>query len=339
MKSYILQKPKKLVLESKPSQQIPSKEYVKVKVDVAGISTADLEAFNGKCKSELPFTLGRQAVGIISEVYPDGGSEFQKGDKVIIGGFEPCGKCFFCKSGEPHKCENMNVLGYNKDGIFSDFVIVPSSIVYRLPDNMHYETAIFAEYVSMALNIIDKLNLKQGDHVAIMCANQLGFLLAQLITYYQGIAIVIDENKEQLTKLGNENISYTLNSKDKDWKEQVSGITGGRMCDKVVYITESNLSVMDATDICGINGCICLAGFTELTEQCPLANIHNKQINVVSVKHAYGNFPSAINMLATKVVNPKQIVGKVFRFAELPEKMLSTTYDEMKYQCYQFRID
>ena len=73
---------------------------------------------------------------------------------------------------------------------------------HRIPDQMPYTTAIFSEYVSMALNIIDKLNLKAGDHVAIMGASKLGYVLAQLVTYYQGIAIAIDENNEQFENLG-----------------------------------------------------------------------------------------------------------------------------------------
>ena len=194
MKSYTLQKAKKLVLETLPSQAITSNEFVKVKIDLAAITTTDLKIFNGKYKVPMPITLGRQAVGVISEVMPDNVNFLQKGDRVIIEGFLPCGECYFCKTGEKQKCENMHMLGYSTEGVFSDFTIVHHSLLHPIPDQMPDTTAIFAEYVSMALNIIDKLNLKAGDHVAIMGASKLGYVLAQLVTYYQGIAIVVDEN-------------------------------------------------------------------------------------------------------------------------------------------------
>lgn len=339
MKSYTLQKAKKLVLETLPSQAITSNEFVKVKIDLAAITTTDLKIFNGKYKVPMPITLGRQAVGVISEVMPDNVNFLQKGDRVIIEGFLPCGECYFCKTGEKQKCENMHMLGYSTEGVFSDFTIVHHSLLHPIPDQMPDTTAIFAEYVSMALNIIDKLNLKAGDHVAIMGASKLGYVLAQLVTYYQGIAIVVDENAEQLEKLANENINYTQNTTKSNWKENISSVTGGRMCEKVVFLTESKLHFNDAIDLCRKNGTICLAGFLPTYEKCDLTKLHRRQISMVSVRNSQGNFPAAINMLATKKVNVKGMITETFRFAELPEKLMAMTPDETKYTSIQFRID
>lgn len=339
MKTYILQKPKKLVLENLPSVPVRTKDDVKVKIELAAVTNTDLSIFDGKYKTALPLALGRQAVGVVSEALPDNDERFQKGDRVVIESFVPCGKCYFCKTGEEQKCVNMRVLGYTAPGIFSDFVTVPHNLLHRIPDQMHYGTAIFTEYVSMALNVIDALRLSPGDHVAITSANKLGYILAQLVTYYQGIAIVLDENQEQLSKMAEENINYTLNVKKAGWKDNVSGITGGRMCEKVVYIVESQESFNDAIDICAKNGTICLCGFMRTSEKCDLGKIHDRQLNIVSVKNSNGNFPAAINMLATKKVNTARLQGETFRFAELPEKMLAMTEAEAKYSCTQFRID
>lgn len=339
MKSYVLQKPKKLVLENLPSQSLASKSQIKVKIELASVTTTDLAVFNGTLKTTLPITLGRQAVGVISEVMPDNESRFQKGDRVIIEGFLPCGKCYYCKTRQPQKCENMRVLGYTAEGLFSDFVIVPQGLLHRIPDNMPYGTAVFTEFVSMALNVIDKLDLKTGDHVAIFSASKLGYILAQLVTYYQGIAIVIDKNAAQLEKMAAENINYTLNSSKSNWKENVRSITSGRMCEKVVYVTDSRDGFDDAIDVCGINGTICTAGFGHSAEKCDLARIHDKQLTLMSVKSSHGSFLSAINMLATKKINVSALMGDVFRFAEIPEKLLSATEEEVKYSSIQFRID
>ncbi|MBR2371769.1 MAG: alcohol dehydrogenase catalytic domain-containing protein [Clostridia bacterium] len=339
MKSYTLQKAKKLVLETLPSQAITSKEFVKVKIDLAAITTTDLKIFSGKYKVPTPITLGRQAVGVVSEVMPDNANFLQKGNRVIIEGFLSCGECYFCRMGETQKCENMHMLGYSTEGVFSDFTIVHQSLLHLIPDQMPDTVAIFAEYVSMALNIIDKLNLKAGDHVAIMGASKLGYVLAQLVTYYQGIAIAIDNNADQLEKLAAENINYTQNSSKANWKDNIHGITGGRMCEKVVFLTESKLHFNDAIDICGKNGTICLAGFLPTYEKCDLTKLHRRQISMISVRNSQGNFPAAINMLATKKVNVKGMQTETFRFAELPEKLMAMTPDETKYTSIQFRID
>lgn len=338
MKSYVLQKAKKLTLENNPPRSVKSGE-IKVKIELAAITSTDLSIFNGKLKCDLPLILGRQAVGVVSEVSSENTMGLQKGNRVIIEGFLPCGKCYFCKTGQSGKCENMEVLGFTREGLFSDFAVVPASLAHVIPDHMSNATALYTEYVSMALNIIEKIKLRPGEHVAIMSANKLGYILAQLITYYQGIAIVIDNNQQQLDKLAEENINYTLNSKRNSWKENVSGITSGRMCEKVVYLTNAVLNFDDAVDICGINGTICIAGFLPATDTCSLGEVHNKQLTIVSEQTSQGNFSAAINMLATRTVNVTRLNGETFRFAELPEKMLAMTQEEAKYGGIHFKID
>ena len=71
MKTYILQKPKKLVLENLPSVPVRTKDDVKVKIELAAVTNTDLSIFGGKYKTALPLALGRQAVGVVSEALPD----------------------------------------------------------------------------------------------------------------------------------------------------------------------------------------------------------------------------------------------------------------------------
>ena len=74
-------------------------------------------------------------------------------------------------------------------------------------------------------------------------------------------------------------------------------------------------------------------------EKCDLTKLHRRQISMISVRNSQGNFPAAINMLATKKVSVKGMQTETFRFAELPEKLMAMTPDETKYTSIQFRID
>ena len=85
MKSYILQKAKKLTLENNPPRSVKSGE-IKVKIELAAITSTDLSIFNGKLKCDLPLILGRQAVGVVSEVSSENTMGLQKGNRVIIEG-------------------------------------------------------------------------------------------------------------------------------------------------------------------------------------------------------------------------------------------------------------
>ena len=54
MKTYILQKPKKLVLENLPSVPVRTKDDVKVKIELAAVTNTDLSIFGGKYKTSCP---------------------------------------------------------------------------------------------------------------------------------------------------------------------------------------------------------------------------------------------------------------------------------------------
>ena len=60
-----------------------------------------------------------------------------------------CGRCFFCRRGEPNLCDDRRVLGvscdeYRRHGAFAELVSVPQHIVYRIPDELSFKSEYLA---------------------------------------------------------------------------------------------------------------------------------------------------------------------------------------------------
>ncbi|MEG1710344.1 MAG: alcohol dehydrogenase catalytic domain-containing protein [Clostridia bacterium] len=327
MKAWNLIAPKQLEMVTSQSAPVTNSELVKVKIEIGALSFTDVHSYNGN-SSKFPIILGRHGVGVISEVYPSDDSFFIKSDRVVIDPVIPCGQCMECKTGHFKNCSNKKILGVNADGLQTDFITLPIDTVHKIPQNIPFETAVFTEYVALAVNALDKINIQKGDHVAILASNKIGYVIAQLVAYYQGIPVMIDNNEKALADARDVGVFYTFNSDKVDTIEEVFSITGGRMCDKVIYLTNTPKNINTALQLCAYNGIVCASGYEKPNQTADFSLICKKQLTVYTIDSGFGSFPTAINLLANKAVKVSGLICDTVSFESLDKAYeLSQTSD------------
>ncbi len=81
----------------------------------------------------LPLIPGHQAVGVVSQVGA-GVSERTVGERVGIAWLQhTCGRCEFCTSRRENLCESARFTGYQVDGGYAEYALVPASFAYPIP--------------------------------------------------------------------------------------------------------------------------------------------------------------------------------------------------------------
>lgn len=337
MKEWILDEPQKLRLEeSEPSTL--SEGQVKIKVEELLLSSSDLAMYNGQSKCKTPFVLGRNAVGVVSEVY-DKNSMLQKMDRVVVEPYTPCEVCSECKSGQYSKCANMEELGINCDGLLKNFVDLPYTLLHKLPDNLTNDRALYTSYVAFCLNIVDALNLEKGRHVAVFSSTRTGIILAQLIAYYQAIPVYISEREDLLNLAREQGIFYCFNPNEVTIEREIMMITGGRMCKELVFFTNSDFRMKDVYDSAAPNANICLAGISNKESKLSVAQICQKHLNIFGVYNGAGKYSSAINMLVTDTVKVDNFLGDVLNFNTLDQQLSNYTVDDLSAKCLVVKVD
>jgi len=129
-----------------------------------------------------PFSgiLGHEFVG---EVKSASGNSHLEGRRVVGEINLVCGFCESCLSGRSHHCENRTVLGIlNKNGVFAEYVTLPSGNIHIIPDSIYDEKAVFTEPIAAALNILEQIKIRPDDRVLIIGAGRLGQLIARVIS-------------------------------------------------------------------------------------------------------------------------------------------------------------
>ena len=185
--------------------------------------------------------------------------------------------------------------------------------VSPLPDSVDNLQALCIEYVGIAENIYDKLNLSQGQRVAVIGGDTLGNIIAQVMQYHKIIPIVIDNTQSNLDKARTNGIYYAY-SADDEVVSNVMEATNGNLCDAAIYSASSRLPASFASRIVGKQKSIVLSGFTSLHSAIDLRDVLEKDLHVFGVTNAANYTDSVINMLVHGAVNidsfDKEIVNQ-----------------------------
>lgn len=110
--------------------------------------------------------------GEVVEVGAEALGGFAVGDRVQSIAAVPCGDCYECKKGWMEVCQNQTSVGYQYDGGFAEYMIVPEQVLKvdglnRIPDNVGFDEASAAEPFACAINAQEQLGIEEGDFVVV----------------------------------------------------------------------------------------------------------------------------------------------------------------------------
>ncbi len=300
MDNWILRGPKVLVKEEQQVLVTP-REGVKVKVSHGLITNYDAALYAGTVKTDYPRTIGRAAIGIVTEVGEDCYG-IEKGDRVFLKPIRPCGKCEACKSGNSKDCADIKIAGRHFDGFFRDFAVCDQNDVSVLPPSVDDVCALSIEWVALAERIFDKMNLKIGDKVAIFGGGFTGLVLAQVALYHKYLPIVIDNNSGNLERAKRCGIYYTMLADD-ELLNNIVEATSGQLCDGAVYTSNSRLNPAMPTRVVARGKSIVLGGFNASRFALDMNELLERNVTCLGIGDGFGYTRVAINMLVNGAVN------------------------------------
>lgn len=314
MKGWKLVKP--LDLKETEKEEInESKSLCKVKITKSLITHSDVLRFNGDIETNNVF-LGSSGVGIVVETEANLFG-LEKGKRVYIEPNRECGECYNCKSRKYTECSCLQIAGEDFDGFLSDFASAPTDKVFLLPDSVSDKDALFLGHISKALTIIDMLKIQKGDYVAVIGADNFGIIFSQLLIYYQAVPIIMTLDDQDYKTAKESGIYYVLGKED-NWQKEVSVITGGRMAENVVYISDCNISSAKAFSLASYSANVVFTGAT-YNNTVSFMQAIKKQLSILCINNGFGNTASSINLLANKAVNLSYLKIENVKYSQVVE--------------------
>lgn len=205
---------------------------------------------------------------------------------------------------------SLSILGVNEQGLFADFVSMPEQNLTIQLNSMSDDEALFVPYVAVALNIFDSIDSEKGETIVIISSNAMGLVMAQIARYYQMIPILISSNPDILEKAKELGIYFCHDSKNDDVKKEVLQDTSARMGDYVAYFYDDEYAYQKSLKLLkhgGISVVACVTGIPNAGIK-SMSDVIENEIRIVPINNGCKQYTSAINLLATKVVNVEGLI-------------------------------
>lgn len=277
----------------------PQPDKRRVRITKVYVNREDAILFSGKRKIRYPLIPGRYAVGI---VYDDGGSPlFPKGARVLLHSHLPAEDTGVEKKSFSE--DDFRLMGRTTDGFLRDFVYAREEEMTLLPDAVNDEKALLLYHLALAQATVDTLDVKRGEHIAVVGGDMLGIFVSRLLIYRQAAPILIDASRDRLDFARSRGVYYTSPT-DESLMGLVGTVTGGRLADGVVFVTdagEQDLSL--AVSVCAPEKHIAFCGQDEEGHTLPLGEIIKKRLTVHGVPDGTENLEMAINLIANKSID------------------------------------
>ncbi|HMA37408.1 MAG TPA: alcohol dehydrogenase catalytic domain-containing protein [Chloroflexia bacterium] len=155
----------------------PPPGWARVRVTYAGICATDLELIRGY--KSFQGVLGHEFCGVVETSPAAPGWEGRR----VVGEINiACGVCMPCRRGHRSHCAARRVLGIlGHDGAFAGYLTLPLENLHAVPDGVPDTTAVFAEPLAAALEILEGVHVRPAMTVYILGAGKLGLLVAQVL--------------------------------------------------------------------------------------------------------------------------------------------------------------
>jgi 2-desacetyl-2-hydroxyethyl bacteriochlorophyllide A dehydrogenase len=270
-----------------------------VKIAYSSFCGSDLSLFRGVWHGfSYPVVPGHEWSG---EVVAAGSPDVEEwvGRRVVGDLTCGCGRCSACAGGEQVLCEDLQELGFTRDGSCADYMTIPVRNLFTLPEHMPMRAASQVEPLAVALHALSAIDLRAGEKVAILGAGGIGLTLMQAAKATGAEVTVVSEpvaeRREFAAALG---------------ATAVSDAGGGALTklmdarpelvpDVVLEASGYPVAVQEALEVVRPGGRVCLIGYRvgQTAELAPsVATI--KALTIRGVLGPGGRFADAIDMIA-----------------------------------------
>jgi len=212
-----------------------------VRVDSTAICGTDLKIMEcrdvkikkGKVTSmEFPRITGHELSGIVEQV---GGEveHFKCGDQLVVAPTIPCLRCTMCGNGYHEMCDEVQVIGYHRDGGFAELIrldadVLAAGCAVKVPENVSLEEAALTEPLSCVVNCFELSAVTGGGSVLILGAGPLGLMMADLAAYLGAKQVMLaDISSEQLEKSRASKADVAIDMASENIEERIDELTGG----------------------------------------------------------------------------------------------------------------
>ncbi len=242
----------------------PGPNDLLVRITKTAICGTDLHIYNWDKWSQknikVPMVIGHEFVGRVEKT-GTAVKGYREGDRVSGEGHIVCGFCRNCKAGKRHLCINTVGIGVHRQGCFAEYLSIPSSNAFHIPEDINDDLASIFDPFGNAVHTALSFDLV-GEDVLITGAGPIGIMSAAIAKHVGARYIVItDINDYRLELARKMGATRTVNvAKGGDLKEAMKELGMKEGYDIGLEMSGNSVAFKSMLEVINNGGRIALLG-------------------------------------------------------------------------------
>lgn len=317
MKAVQIVKPNELRVIDVPKPTLDEHNNVLVRMTAAGICGSDVGIYHGtNAAATYPRIIGHEMVGVVEEVGPTA-KKVRVGDRVIIDQVVPCGHCYACRKGRPNVCGNLQVRGVHIDGGYREYMAVPDTDCYLVPDMLTDTEAVMIEPTTIAVQCCSRAQLESEDTVLIIGSGALGSSILRIVKQFHPQQIIVsdidDAKLEEALKNG---ATHVINSLKEDVPARCHELTDGYGVTVSIDAACVKTSLITALNATGSAGRVITMGFSVAPTEVNQFVITSKELDVRGSRLQNRKFQDVIDLINAGKIDLRGSISHTFPLTE-----------------------
>lgn len=337
----------------------PGPEQVLLEVKACGICGSDVHMAQADGEGYIyypgltgfPSILGHEFSGVVVEAGKNAINKrtnrpFRGGEAVTSEEMLWCGQCKPCADGQPNHCERLDELGFNVNGAYTKYIVVPARTVWSLePLKEHYKdddifiAGSLVEPTAVAYNAVIERGggIRPGDRAVILGGGPVGIAACAILKRAGASKVIISETQQDRAKMALRlGADYHINPAKEDFATRVLEITEGMGADmfmestglpQVVYPGIERVIWEGRT----INSTVVVTARADAKMPVMGEVLQVRKARIVGAQghSGHGNFPRVIECMASGMDMTPMSTKKI-NLDELPENILKLQTDRQE---------
>ena len=317
MKGIQIVKPEQLRVIEMDVPVLNDTNNVLVKIKAAGICGSDVGIYHGtNAAATYPRVIGHEMVGEVVQTTATA-KKVKVGDRVIIDQVTSCGHCWACRHDRPNVCQQLRVRGVHIDGGYREYMAVPDTDCYLLPDSLRYEDAVLIEPTTIALQACSRAQITPDDEVLILGVGALGTRMLSIARLSGAKIIVADVVEERLQEALQNGAAHAVNLTKENLDERLKEYTTdayGPTLSIDCACTKDSLGTL--IRVSGNAGRIITMGFSVAPTEVTNFGITSKELDIRGSRLQNKKFQSAIDLIREGKIDLDHKISHTFHFLE-----------------------
>lgn len=279
-------------------------------ITAVGLCGSDLHwvahAGIGDARLSKPLVLGHEFTALT-----------EKGQRVAVDPAIPCGRCEFCREGNPNLCPSVRFAGHSlQDGALRERIAWPAHNLYPLPNALSDAEGVMLEPLGVALHAVDLARVMPGCTVGVFGCGPIGLLVLQLAQLARAAQVIATEKLAHRMDPARSLGAIVFDGRGNPAPE-ILAATGGRGVDVAFEAAGENQAVETAIAATKPGGTVILIGIpTEDQTTFTASTARRKGLTLKLCRRMKDTYPRAIELVQTGAIDVRSLVTHRFPLRE-----------------------